>query len=95
MAPLVDYSDSDSDNEGSIFNRPSSKNPDVHGKSVKSKSASTLPPLPQKFQDLYMVSARSSVLDDPELHAGRQRSIPHVEGNWPTHIYLECMVLLN
>jgi hypothetical protein len=42
---------------------------------------------------LYASSIRVSVRDDPSLHGGRKRVIPHVEGNWPTHIYLECSSL--
>lgn len=49
-----------------------------------------LPALPAAFHDLYASNARISVRDVSSLHGGRKRAIPHVEGNWPTHIYLEC-----
>ena len=27
--------------------------------------------------------------DDPSLHNGRIRAVPHVEGQWSTHVYLD------
>jgi hypothetical protein len=82
--PLVQYSDSESDSESRSSLRPAKKarhniNP-----------GPSLPPLPASFHNLYASSTRVSVQDNPSLHGGRKRIIPHVEGNWPTHLYLEC-----
>ncbi|KAI9934633.1 hypothetical protein ASPWEDRAFT_44079 [Aspergillus wentii DTO 134E9] len=86
---LVQYSDSDSDSDVQEASPPRpAKKPRRNG-IPKSQQASSLPPLPAAFHDLYAASTRVSVRDDPSLHGGRKRVIPHVEGNWPTHLYLE------
>ncbi|KAL3465305.1 U6 snRNA phosphodiesterase Usb1 [Aspergillus heterothallicus] len=78
---LVQYSDSDSEIDEEA--------PPRKIKKLDHSAPSTLPPLPAAFHDLYASSIRVSVRDDPSLHGGRKRVIPHIEGNWPTHIYLE------
>ncbi|KAJ5083238.1 hypothetical protein N7456_012665 [Penicillium angulare] len=80
---LVQYSDSGSDSD-SDAELPPPKRPRHIIQPI-----SDLPPLPPTFHDLYASSTRVSVQDDPTLHGGRKRVTPHVEGNWPTHLYLE------
>ncbi|KAH8689033.1 U6 snRNA phosphodiesterase Usb1 [Talaromyces proteolyticus] len=91
---LVQYSDSDSEHEldDERVKIDLSTRKKLRGNSTSmtpADSRSSLPPLPTGFHDLYASSTRVSVRDDPSLHGGRKRVIPHVEGNWPTHIYLE------
>ncbi|KAK6504046.1 poly(U)-specific 3'-to-5' RNA exonuclease [Arthrobotrys conoides] len=74
---LVDYSDSDDDDS-----KPGPSQ-------SQSPSSASLPPLPSKFHDLYTAAPRLTKEDDPSAHGGRHRAIPHVEGNWPTHLYFE------
>jgi hypothetical protein len=83
---LVDYSSSDEDEEDT---QPTN---DPNTATLKRKREETLelPPLPSKFHDLYASTTRVSTRDDPALHGGRKRVSPHVEGNWPTHLYIEC-----
>ncbi|KAK6541164.1 poly(U)-specific 3'-to-5' RNA exonuclease [Orbilia ellipsospora] len=89
---LVDYSDSDDDQASSASRDVKEELPSpsiTQTQAPNSGSSSSLPPLPSKFHDLYATAPRLTKEDDPSAHGGRQRAIPHVEGNWPTHIYFE------
>ncbi|TLD29218.1 hypothetical protein PspLS_03614 [Pyricularia sp. CBS 133598] len=80
---LVDYS---SDDDSATEEAP--KSAPILKVGTEDSSAS-LPPLPASFHDLYASTVRTSTRDDPALHHGRSRQIPHVVGNWPSHIYIE------
>lgn len=84
---LVEYPDSDDEQHTARTQthlRPAKK------RKLKHRSSKKLPPLPSSFNDLYPASARIANTDDPDLHGGRIRSVPHVQGNWSAHVYLEC-----
>lgn len=95
---LVPYPDSDDGEDGkaaSLAPQPSTARVTPAAKRKRSDAdqlgPSELPPLPAAFHDLYSTNARTSTNDDPSLHGGRKRAVPHIEGNWPSHIFLECM----
>ena len=93
---LVDYSDSDSESERPIATtrvneaEESPQQRKRHEDHQSNDNAAVLPPLPSSFHSLYATNVRTSTIDEPELHGGRKRQLPHIEGNWPTHVYLEC-----
>jgi hypothetical protein len=94
---LVDYITSDEDEDEdrtSLGHIPEDSSAGHKDRKRKRESYhatnSELPPLPSKFHDLYASKVRVSTLDDPSLHGGRKRITPHVEGNWPSHVYIEC-----
>ncbi|PWW74487.1 hypothetical protein C7212DRAFT_298691 [Tuber magnatum] len=100
MAPLtsslVEYSDSDSDTSPpakvikTTHTTPATnQSPTSTSNHSKVSPSNSLPPLPSRFHDLYAVAPRVGQQDDPSLHGGRKRSIPHVQGNWPTHVFIE------
>jgi hypothetical protein len=89
LAPLVQYSDSESDDaDASVPSNTALKR--KRSASAQASTSTSLPPLPAAFHDLYSTNARVSTSDDPSLHGGRRRAVPHTEGNWPSHVYLEC-----
>lgn len=92
---LVDYTSSDEseNNVDSIKLDPSPAIISHHLKRKRSEPDTALPPLPSQFHDLYASTTRASTRDDPSLHGGRKRATPHVEGNWPSHLYIECMLV--
>ncbi|MCJ1313053.1 poly(U)-specific 3'-to-5' RNA exonuclease [Agyrium rufum] len=79
---LVEYSDSDD-------SKPETSPPPTTKRKRSTSAGGDLRPLPSTFHDLYSSTVRVSNHDDPALHGGRQRVIPHVEGNWPSHVYIE------
>lgn len=95
---LVDYSSSDNDSDASQdeHTQPPAKKPRTSIATPKTPSISPstpkpndLPPLPSSFHNLYATTVRPFTADLPSLHQGRKRLIPHIEGNWPSHIYVE------
>lgn len=85
---LVNYSDSESDTQE---DQPKS----LKRRKLEPATSKSLPPLPAGFHSLYATNVRTATADDPLLHGGRSRQVPHIEGNWPTHVYLECTISLS
>lgn len=95
---LVDYSSSDNDsdtpnNDEQHTQPPPAKKPRTSATTDNNTSSTitttNLPPLPSSFHNLYATTVRPFTADLPSLHQGRKRLIPHIEGNWPSHIYVE------
>ncbi|KAG9240076.1 U6 snRNA phosphodiesterase Usb1 [Calycina marina] len=83
---LVDYASSD-DEDGDVL--LASEETTAKPIASQKRKHDVLPPLPAEFHDLYASTTRISTKDDTSLHGGRKRVIPHVQGYWPTHVYIE------
>lgn len=79
MNNLVSYSSSE-DEEGTVVVPEVTKQPVAPSTSRKTK----LPML------LKVETKKSRINDQPEEHQNRVRSIPHIEGNWASHVFIEC-----
>jgi len=100
---LVDYSDSDDDTERANHindGRPAAtvaidtwlkRKRQEQDDDPAQRVAKPAPTLPANFHTLYATQVRTSTSDDPSLHAGRQRQVPHIVGNWPSFVYLEWL----
>ncbi|KAK5353046.1 poly(U)-specific 3'-to-5' RNA exonuclease [Exophiala xenobiotica] len=87
---LVDYSDSSSESDGHSNSRTQNRRKrKAEDDGLLKVDSGRPPPLPASFRSLYATNVRTFASDDPALHAGRTRQVPHAIGNWPTHAYLE------
>lgn len=65
-----------------------SSTPSTKRSKISSHAQSALPPpLPDAFLNLYTTNPKLS--QDSPLHEGRTRVVPHLEGAWPSHVYIE------
>lgn len=74
MKNLVDYSSSNESSDNEEIIQP------VKSKKIKLQ-------LPMLLDHSIKVEDRD---DEPENHQMRIRSIPHIEGNWASHIHIDC-----
>lgn len=92
---LVDYASSSDEDEpecsssglkrSEVFKDPSK----AGALASDSKRRKAVPPLPDRFHDLFTSNPKMS--ENSPVHEGRTRVLPHVDGMWPTHVYLEWM----
>lgn len=69
-----------------LVNYSSSSSDDENEPAPKKQKTIKLPmPFKKSFE--------CSELDNPYDHQGRKRQIPHIEGNWSSHIFIDCTTL--
>lgn len=54
----------------------------------KEKILNVKPKLP-----MLLAVENQSLEEDPEVHQMRKRTIAHVDGNWPSHVFINCKCL--
>lgn len=84
MKNLVEYSSSESENEEQAEATVQPAMPKVTVVQLAKPRTNKLPML------LETKSLNSQQKESPEEHQMRTRSIPHVEGNWVTHVFIDC-----
>jgi hypothetical protein len=79
MNGLVNYSSSDDGSETEV--------------EINDISKAAVPGCKRKVQLPMLLPSetkKARIVDQPEHHQNRVRSIPHTEGNWASHVYIEC-----
>lgn len=86
MKNLVEYSSSDSDSEEDDCSVVPAKKMKKEDQVVQPKRSVKLPML--------LSVEKPQAKGSREDHQMRTRAIPHVEGNWATHVFIDCKFYL-
>lgn len=94
--PLVDYPDSDSESDSSLpsgsksgasSDQASCSNSAKLQSPIKPQQLSPPPPPPKEFLNLFNSNPKFS--KNSHLYEGKFRAVPHIQGSWPSHIYIQ------
>ncbi|KAL1693762.1 hypothetical protein GGG16DRAFT_123128 [Schizophyllum commune] len=95
LAALVDYAGSDDNSSDSSSDEKPHTKKKSRTSSTHEPSSSTSPPSatqptsrPRKLPSLAPSITGPVHVDNPALHQGRIRSVPHVDGQWACHVYV-------
>ncbi|KAI5835258.1 hypothetical protein K523DRAFT_291933 [Schizophyllum commune Tattone D] len=95
LAALVDYAGSDDNSSDSSSDEKPHTKKKNRTSSTHEPSSSTSPPSatqptsrPRKLPSLAPSITGPVHVDNPALHQGRIRSVPHVDGQWACHVYV-------